>query len=50
MGRPTSDPEVRILPPTRYQYRIYYSVSIDAVIVLHIRHIARRAPNPGELL
>ncbi|MEZ0302117.1 MAG: type II toxin-antitoxin system RelE/ParE family toxin [Hyphomicrobiaceae bacterium] len=50
MGRPTSDPEVRILPPTRYQYRIYYTVSVDAVIMLHIRHTARRAPNPGELL
>jgi hypothetical protein len=39
-----------MLPPTRYQYRIYYTVSIDAVIVLHIRHTARCAPDPGELL
>jgi plasmid stabilization system protein ParE len=50
IGRPTSDPEVRVLPPSRYQYRIYYTVSIDAVIVLHIRHTARRALDPSELL
>lgn len=50
IGRSTSDPEVRMLPPSRYQYRIYYTVTIDAVVILHIRHTARRAPDPNELL
>lgn len=45
MGRPTSNPEVRILPPTRFSYRVYYTVTSDAVIVLHIRHTARRDPD-----
>jgi toxin ParE1/3/4 len=49
IGRPTSDPEIRILPPTRYQYRIYYAIAADAVIILHIRHTARRDPDLGQL-
>lgn len=49
MGRPTSNPEIRILPPTRYPYRLYYTVTADAVIVLHIRHTARRDPDTSEL-
>src|SRR5262245_40903135 len=49
MGRPTSDPEIRILPPTRYQYRVYYTIGGDAVIILHIRHTARRDPDLTQL-
>jgi plasmid stabilization system protein ParE len=45
MGRPTSNAAIRILPPTRYPYRIYYAVARDVVIVLHIRHSARRDPD-----
>ena len=49
MGRPTSNAAIRILPPTRYPYRIYYTVASDAVIVLHIRHSARRDPDLTSL-
>jgi toxin ParE1/3/4 len=49
MGRPTSSAEIRILPPTRYPYRIYYAVARDGVIVLHIRHSARRDPDLTSL-
>ncbi|HEY5827616.1 MAG TPA: type II toxin-antitoxin system RelE/ParE family toxin [Hyphomicrobiaceae bacterium] len=31
--------------PTRYPYRIYYTVQGDEVVILHIRHTARRAPD-----
>jgi toxin ParE1/3/4 len=49
MGRPTSTPGIRILPPTRYPYRIYYAVTSDRVVVLHVRHNARRDPALGDL-
>lgn len=49
IGVTTSEPGIRILPPTRYPYRIYYTVTADAVVVLHIRHSARRDPDLGEL-
>jgi toxin ParE1/3/4 len=47
MGVPSSKPGVRILQPTRYPYRIYYTVQGDQIVILHIRHTARQAP--GDL-
>jgi toxin ParE1/3/4 len=41
----TSNPEIRILPPTRYPYRIYYTIQGDDVVILHIRHSARSEPD-----
>jgi plasmid stabilization system protein ParE len=49
MGKPTSNPDIRLLPPTRYPYRVYYTVMPEAVIVLHVRHSARRDPHLDEL-
>jgi len=49
IGTQTSDPNIRIMPPTRYPYRVYYTITDEAVIVLHIRHTARRDPDPGDL-
>ena len=49
MGVASSNGEIRILAPTRYPYRIYYSVQRNEVVVLHIRHTARQAPtNLGD--
>jgi plasmid stabilization system protein ParE len=48
IGTSTSVPKVRILAPTRYPYRIYYTVQGNDVIVLHIRHTARGAPHDLE--
>lgn len=45
IGVPTSNSEIRILPPTRYPYRIYYTVQGNDVVILHIRHSARLAPD-----
>jgi toxin ParE1/3/4 len=49
MGRPTTNADIRILPPTRYPYRVYYAIARDVVIVLHIRHSARRDPDLTNL-
>jgi plasmid stabilization system protein ParE len=42
-------PTFRILPPTHYPYRVYYAIARDFVIVLHIRHSARRDPDLTSL-
>ena len=41
-ARQTSDPAVRIKIVRRYLYKIFYSVSDDAIEILHVRHGARR--------
>ena len=45
IGVLTSNPEIRILPPTRYPYRIYYTIQGDDVVILHIRHSAKSEPD-----
>jgi plasmid stabilization system protein ParE len=49
VGIVTSDPLVRVLSPTRYPYRRYYTVSGESVIVLHIRHTFRDLPELDDL-
>jgi toxin ParE1/3/4 len=49
IGVATTNPQIRILPPTRYSYRIYYTVQGDDVVILHIRHTARSAPDDLSL-
>jgi plasmid stabilization system protein ParE len=38
----TDNPRVRVRLVRRYPYRIFYSIETDAVVLLHIRHTARR--------
>src|SRR5262245_61158171 len=45
IGVMSTIPDIRTLPPTRFPYRIYYTVQGDDVVILHIRHTARSAPN-----
>lgn len=45
IGVPSSVPEICILPPTRYPYRIYYTIQGDTVVILHIRHTSRQLPD-----
>jgi toxin ParE1/3/4 len=42
-------PEVRVIPVTRYPYLIFYIVTADTVVVLHIRHAAREPAAPDDL-
>ena len=44
IGVVTTNPQIRILPPTRYPYRVYYTVQGNDVVILHIRHTARSTP------
>ena len=48
IGVATGEPGIRVLPPTRYPYRIYYTLMADAVVILHVRHSARRDPEPED--
>lgn len=49
VGRRTANPEVRLLSLTKYPYRIYYTVTAVAVVILHIRHSSRLDPDLSEL-
>lgn len=43
LGSPrTTDPGIRVKLVTRYRYRIFYRVTEDEVLILHIRHTSRR--------
>ena len=37
-------PDVRVVPLTRYPYKIFYRVTREAVEILHVHHTARREP------
>ena len=41
-------PSVRVMPVGRYPYLLFYSVSVDEVIILHVRHGARKPPDADE--
>jgi toxin ParE1/3/4 len=40
---------IRILSPTRYPYRIYFTRTDTAVSVLHIRHTSRKLAKAEDL-
>ncbi len=41
--------QVRVMPLGRYPYLIFYSVSAEELVILHIRHGARKPVEPGDL-
>jgi plasmid stabilization system protein ParE len=40
---------VRVVFAVRYPYRIYYRVAGDIVDILHIRHVARKPVEEGDI-
>jgi addiction module RelE/StbE family toxin len=46
IGHLTDEEGVRMMPVVRYPFLIFYAVSdrADEVVILHIRHAARRRP------
>jgi len=48
IGRDSGERNTRVLRVGRYPYLIYWSVMDDGVVIVHIRHTARR-PWRGEL-
>jgi toxin ParE1/3/4 len=49
IGQPTNRAGIRMVSVVRYPYRIYHSVSVDTVTVLHIRHTSRAVPYRDEI-
>jgi plasmid stabilization system protein ParE len=47
IGRPSGEQDTRVLPVGRYPYLIYWGVEADQVVIVHIRHAARK-PWKGE--
>jgi toxin ParE1/3/4 len=48
-GQRSDELDVRVLFARRYPYRVYYRLLSGEVLVLHIRHVARRAPESGDI-
>jgi toxin ParE1/3/4 len=48
-GTLTQRPSVRVIPLARYPYLIFYTATVDEILILHIRHGARAPVEPGEL-
>ena len=48
-GQSSDELGVRVAFSTRYPYRIYYRIGPDEIVILHIRHTARRPLLPGEI-
>lgn len=40
---------VRVIPLNRYPYLVFYTEIDDAILILHIRHGARRPVEPDDL-
>ena len=49
IGRLTDIPGVKVLPVVRYPYLVYYTLEPDEVVILHVRHGSRAAPEVGGL-
>jgi len=44
----TQRPGVRVMPLARYPYLVFYTVSVDELLILHIRHGARAPIAPDD--
>jgi toxin ParE1/3/4 len=50
MGPPSDEPGIRIKLVPPLPYRIYYRASSLSIEILHVRHTARREPDPSEVI
>ena len=50
IGISSNYPGIRLLSPTTYPYRIYFTVVDEAVVILHIRHTSRDEPKIDDIL
>jgi toxin ParE1/3/4 len=41
--------QVRVMPIVRYPYLVFYTVTEEELVILHIRHGARETIDPDEL-
>ncbi len=42
LGRPTTDPLVRVITLSRFPYRIFYEIEGETIYILSIFHTSRR--------
>jgi plasmid stabilization system protein ParE len=42
-------PAVRVMPIGRYPYLVFYTLGDDEIVILHVRHGARKPIDPGRL-
>ena len=47
-GQPTDEPDARVVFSRRYPYRLYYRIDGGDIVIVHIRHTARRPLQAGE--
>jgi plasmid stabilization system protein ParE len=48
MGRAKYKPGVRMIPVRRYPFLIFYTVQTEEVLIVSVRHAARRRPEEGQ--
>jgi plasmid stabilization system protein ParE len=48
IGRTTDEPGVFMLPVVHYPYLVYYMVLRGELVIVHVRHASRDAPEGGE--
>jgi plasmid stabilization system protein ParE len=50
MGRPKYRAGVRMFPMRHYPYLIFYAIEPNEVVILNVRHAARRRPDSNPSL
>jgi toxin ParE1/3/4 len=48
-GQRADELDAHVVFSTRYPYRVYYRVTSDEVLILHIRHAAKRPLERGDV-
>jgi plasmid stabilization system protein ParE len=49
LGQRSDELNVRVILAGHYPYRIYYRIEADKIIIAHIRHMARKPPETGDV-
>src|SRR5262245_44337250 len=44
MAQQTGEPGTRRMPVGRYPFMLFYTIAADEIVILHVRHGARRWP------
>ncbi|MGE5145165.1 MAG: type II toxin-antitoxin system RelE/ParE family toxin, partial [Candidatus Eiseniibacteriota bacterium] len=48
-GQRSDELDARVVYSARYPYRLYYRIASDEIVILHIRHTARRPVQANEI-
>jgi toxin ParE1/3/4 len=50
VGRMTDVPALFVRSVVTYPYVIFFTIAAEEIVVLHVRHTSRRAPDPSEVI